>query len=107
MQIKIFLDGADIESMIALADKVSGYTTNPSICRTAGVTDYRVFAKNAITAANDKPISLEVFADDMAGMERQAQDIASWGGNVYVKIPITNTAGGTPAGSIQPPHANR
>ena len=101
MQIKIFLDGADIASMVALAGKVDGYTTNPSICRKAGVTDYRVFAKNAIAAANGKSISLEVFADDMAGMERQAQEIASWGGNVYVKIPITNTAGESTAEAIE------
>ena len=103
MNIKIFADGADLESMKALAMNpiVEGFTTNPSLCRKAGVTDYREFAKQVIAIVGNKPVSFEVFADDMAGMERQAREIASWGENIYVKVPITNTAGESTAELIE------
>jgi transaldolase len=94
-RVKIFADGADAASMAALARQpfVSGFTTNPTLMRKAGVQSYRAFARAALAAVPDKPISFEVFADDAAGMERQAREIASWGRHVYVKIPVTNTAG--------------
>src|SRR5262245_3146159 len=72
---------------------VSGFTTNPTLMRKAGIRDYRAFAKNAIAAIPDLPISFEVFSDDFETMEREAREIASWGGNTYIKIPITNTKG--------------
>ena len=95
MQIRIFADGADLATMAELAkdDRVSGLTTNPSLVRKAGITNYRDFARQVLAIANDKPVSLEVFADDLAGMERQAQEIASWGENIYVKLPLINTKG--------------
>jgi transaldolase len=70
---------------------VKGLTTNPTLMKKAGITDYRAFCKDILTSINDKPLSFEVFSDDFAEMERQALEIASWGDNVYVKIPITNT----------------
>src|SRR3990167_9036121 len=93
--VKIYADGADLETMRSLAANpiVFGWTTNPSLCRKAGVTDYRDFAKQVLAIVDGKPVSFEVFADDFAGMERQAQEIASWGENVYVKVPIMNTSG--------------
>lgn len=95
MNIQIYADGADIKTMAALArdDRISGFTTNPSLCRKAGVTDYRDFAKQVLAVVGGKPVSFEVFSDDMGGMERQAREIASWGKNIYVKVPITNTIG--------------
>src|SRR5262249_52006040 len=70
---------------------VEGFTTNPTLMRKAGVTDYEAFARAVIEAIPDLPLSFEVFADDLAGMEREARKIASWGGTTYIKIPITNT----------------
>jgi transaldolase len=70
---------------------VKGLTTNPTLMKKAGIADYRAFCKDILTLINDKPLSFEVFSDDFAEMERQALEIASWGDNVYVKIPITNT----------------
>jgi transaldolase len=70
---------------------IKGLTTNPSLMKKAGITDYRAFCKDILTSINDKPLSFEVFSDDFLEMERQALEIASWGNNVYVKIPITNT----------------
>lgn len=103
MRVKIYADGADLSSMAELAASplIAGFTTNPSLCRKAGVTDYREFAKQVLAIVGDKPVSFEVFADDFAGMERQAQEIASWGKNIYVKIPITNTAGESTAEAIE------
>jgi len=103
MNIQIFADGADLETMRSLVANpvVSGWTTNPSLCRKAGVTDYREFAKQVLAIIDGKPVSFEVFSDDMGGMERQAREIASWGDNVYVKIPITNTAGESTAEVIE------
>ena len=95
MVIKVFADGADIEEMhLAAKNKiVKGFTTNPTLMRKAGVTNYKAFAERAITAFPDYPISLEVFADGFDDMEAQARKIASWGDNVYVKIPVTDTFG--------------
>lgn len=93
LQIKIFADGAEKASMIGAAKDsiIKGFTTNPTLMRKAGVTDYAAFAKEILAEIKDKPISFEVFSDDFAEMERQARIIASWADNVYVKIPITNT----------------
>lgn len=95
LKIKIFADGADYESMIALYVRsyIKGFTTNPTLMRKAGITDYAAFGKKILAAIPDRPISLEVFADDFDDMERQARIIASWGGQVNVKIPVTNTKG--------------
>ena len=89
----IYLDSGDIEAMLRWGHHVQGFTTNPTLAKKVGVMDYRHFGKAAITAANGKPISLEVLADDFGTMEAQARDIATWADNVYVKIPITNTQG--------------
>ena len=93
LRVKIFADGADFDGIIKLYANplVKGFTTNPSLMRKAGVTDYEVFARRLLTAVPDRPVSLEVFADDFDEMERQALAIASWGRNVNVKIPVTNT----------------
>ncbi len=93
LNIKIFADGADKASMIEIAKDplIKGLTTNPTLMRKAGVTDYAGFAKEVLTGIKDKPISFEVFSDDFVEMERQARLIASWAPNIYVKIPITNT----------------
>ena len=95
MTVKVFSDGADINAMHVAARNpvVRGFTTNPSLLRKAGVKDYRAFAYRAISAFPDYPLSLEVFSDDFNEMEKQAHEIASWGENVYVKIPVCNTAG--------------
>jgi len=92
---KIFADGADLEGIIEMSRNplISGFTTNPTLMRKAGVEDYKTFAKEALTIIRDKPVSFEVFSDDFDEMERQALEIASWGENVYVKIPVTNTKG--------------
>ena len=93
LKVKIFADGADKAGMLEMARKpwVAGLTTNPTLMRKAGITDYRAFARDILQAIPDKPISFEVFSDDCLEMERQANEIASWGDNVYVKIPVTNT----------------
>ena len=93
--IKIFADGASVTSMLEAArdPRISGFTTNPTLMRKAGVADYRAFAREVLAGIRDKPISFEVFADDVAGMRRQAREIAAWGDNVYVKVPVTNTRG--------------
>jgi transaldolase len=93
LKVKIFADGADMAGMLEMAAKpfIKGLTTNPTLMRKAGVFDYRAFAKEVLAAIPDKPISFEVFSDDFQDMERQAMEIASWGNNVYVKIPVTNT----------------
>lgn len=93
LKVKIFADGADKAGMLEMYEKpfVKGLTTNPTLMKKAGIADYRAFCKDILTSINDKPLSFEVFSDDFAEMERQALEIASWGDNVYVKIPITNT----------------
>lgn len=95
LKIKIFADGADFESMVALYAQphIKGFTTNPTLMRKAGIVDYEAFGKKILAAIPDRPISLEVFADDFENMERQARIISSWGGQVNVKIPVTNTKG--------------
>lgn len=95
LKIKIFADGADLESMKELYRNpmVKGFTTNPTLMRKAGVTDYVAFAKEVLAAIPDAPVSFEVFADDFPSMEAQAMQINTWGDNVFVKIPISNTKG--------------
>jgi transaldolase len=95
LKIDIYADGADVRDMVAAIDDglVSGFTTNPTLMRKSGITDYETFAKDALAATSGMPISFEVFADDFDEMERQAKLIATWGKAVYVKIPITNTKG--------------
>ena len=91
--VKIFADGADLAGMNALcADPlIAGLTTNPTLMRQAGVVDYPAFARSVLAVAGSRPVSFEVLSDDFDEMERQALTLASWGPNVYVKIPITNT----------------
>lgn len=93
LRVKIFADGADKAGMLEMYAKphIQGLTTNPTLMKKAGITNYTAFAKDILTIIRDKPISFEVFSDDFAEMERQAMEIASWAKNVYVKIPVTNT----------------
>jgi len=95
LTIKIFADGADLATMKEQAKNplISGFTTNPSLMKAAGVTDYKAYALEIFAAIPDKPISFEVFADDLPTMERQAREIATWSPNVNVKVPVTNTKG--------------
>lgn len=95
LRIKIFADGADREGMLELYRNplIRGFTTNPTLMRQAGVTDYRAFARKMVRDIPDRPISFEVFADEFGEMERQAREIAAWGEQVYVKIPVTDTRG--------------
>jgi transaldolase len=95
LRVKIFGDGADKQTILTLnADPlIAGFTTNPTALRKAGVEDFEQFARDILSVVQDKPISFEVFSDDFAEMEAQARAIASWGDNVNVKIPITNTKG--------------
>ena len=94
-RIKIFADGADKAGMMEMYRHplIKGFTTNPTLMRKAGISDYRAFALDILAVIADRPISLEVFSDDFAEMERQASEIARWGEHVYVKIPVTNTCG--------------
>ena len=93
LRVQIFADGADKVGMLEMYAKpyIKGLTTNPTLMKKVGITDYRAFCKDILTHIKDKPLSFEVFSDDFSEMERQAMEIASWGENVYVKIPITNT----------------
>ena len=93
LKIKIYADGAERDGMLELAKNplIKGFTTNPTLMRKAGVTDYAVFARDVLAHITDRPISFEVFSDDFSEMHRQAKIISSWAENVYVKIPITNT----------------
>jgi transaldolase len=95
LRVKIYADGADRSAMLEMYANplISGFTTNPTLMRKSSVSDYRVFAREILECIPDRPISFEVFADDFGGMEEQAAEIASWGQNVLVKIPITNTRG--------------
>ena len=92
-KIKIFADGASLPSILAAAKnpRIAGFTTNPTLMRKDGVSDYRAFAREVLGHVKTQPISFEVFADEFAEMRRQALEISTWGDNVYVKIPITNT----------------
>jgi len=94
-KIKIYSDGADRSSMLEMAKNpmIQGLTTNPTLMKKAGITDYRAFCKDILSEIKSKPISFEVFADDFSEMKRQALEIAGWAENVYVKIPITNSEG--------------
>jgi len=93
LQVKIFADGADKNGMLEMArlPYIAGFTTNPTLMRKAGIVDYRAFARDVLAEIPDRPISFEVFSDEFREMERQAHEIASWGQNVYVKVPVTNT----------------
>ena len=93
LQVKIFADGADLKGIATLAANplIQGFTTNPTLMRKAGVTDYQAFSREVLQIIGTRPVSFEVFSDDFAEMEKQAREIASWGANVYVKIPVTNT----------------
>jgi transaldolase len=95
LTVKIFADGADLAGMLEMYRQpyIKGFTTNPTLMRNAGVTDYRGFAREVLAAIPDRPISFEVLSDEFEEMERQAHEIASWGEHVYVKIPVTNTRG--------------
>jgi len=93
LRVKLFADGADKAAMLDLYRNplIKGFTTNPTLMRKAGIADYEAFARDILSEIRDRPISLEVFADEFGEMERQARLIAAWGENVYVKIPVTNT----------------
>ncbi len=93
LKVKLFADGADKAGMLEMAKKpfIKGFTTNPTLMKKAGVTDYEAFAKEILAQIQDRPISLEVFADDFEEMEKQARKISGWAKNVYVKIPVMNT----------------
>lgn len=93
LSVRIFADGAELPVMLDMYRKpwIKGFTTNPTLMRKAGIADYRAFARDVLAAIPDRPISFEVFSDEFDEMERQALEIASWGPNVNVKIPVTNT----------------
>lgn len=93
LQVKIFADGADLKGIATLAANplIKGFTTNPTLMRKAGISDYKAFSHEVLKLIGNRPVSFEVFSDDFAEMEMQAREIASWGANVYVKIPVTNT----------------
>ena len=95
LRTKIFADGADLDGLLRLAAEphISGFTTNPTLMHKAGISDYAAFAHEVLGHITDRPISFEVFTDDITEMRAQALEIASWGSNVYVKIPVTNTRG--------------
>ena len=95
LKIKLFADGADLETMIAMAelDYIKGLTTNPTLMRKAGISNYKEFSRQVLESIKTKPISFEVFSDDFEEMKSQALEISSWAENVYVKIPITSSKG--------------
>lgn len=93
LKVKIFADGADLDGILELYrhPHIKGFTTNPTLMRKSGISDYERFSRQMLEHIADRPISLEVFSDEFSEMGRQARKIASWGKNVYVKIPVTNT----------------
>jgi len=95
LKVKIFADGADLDGISAMYANplIKGFTTNPTLMRKVGISDYEAFARSVLDVVPDRPVSFEVFADEPGEMERQALEIASWGANVNVKIPVTNTLG--------------
>src|SRR5215831_6718265 len=95
LKVKLFTDGADKAQIVEMAKQpwIAGFTTNPSLLKKAGVSDYAGYARELIAAVPDRHISFEVFSDDVAEMVAQARVIAGWGKNVYVKLPVTNTRG--------------
>ena len=103
LKVKLFADGADLPGMLEMASKpyISGFTTNPTLMRKAGISDYATFASSVLKEIKDKPISFEVFSDDLEEMKIQGEKIASWGENVFVKIPITNTRGDSTLSAIK------
>jgi transaldolase len=103
LNVKLFADGADLDGILALAadPRIAGFTTNPTLMWKAGLTDYEEFAKRLLERITTHPISFEVFADDAEEMRRQARLIASWGENVYVKIPVTTTTGESMAALVR------
>jgi transaldolase len=103
LKIHLYADGADKSGILDLYAKpyIKGLTTNPTLMNKAGIKDYEAFSKDILQTVTAKPISLEVFTDDLADMKRQALKIASWGNNVYVKIPITNSVGVSCLGLIK------
>ncbi len=102
-RVKVYADGADLEAMLELgrSSQIAGFTTNPTLMRKSGVTDYEGFAHKLLDHISDRPVSFEVFADDHDEMLRQARRIASWGRNVYVKVPVTDTNGASTAAVVR------
>ena len=103
LKVKLFADGADIAGMKEMAANplIKGFTTNPTLMKKAGVADYKAFALDVLKVIPDRSVSFEVFADDFSEMEQQALEIASWGKNVNVKVPVTNTKGEFAGGVIE------
>jgi transaldolase len=103
LKVQLFCDGAELDAIRTMAANplIKGFTTNPTLMHKAGVIDYAAFAKEALSIVGDRSISFEVFSDDFPTMEREARVIASWGGNTYVKIPVTNTKGESSASIIR------
>lgn len=103
LRVKIFADGADRSDVEAMSSEpwIRGFTTNPTLMRKAGVADYEAFARELLDLVPDRPVSFEVLADEPDEIERQARRIASWGENVYVKVPITTTDGSSTAASVR------
>jgi transaldolase len=103
LSIQIFADGADIDGLAALAamPHIAGFTTNPTLMRKAGIDDYRAFAHQALEVIGDRPISFEVFSDEPDEMLRQGREIASWGANVFVKVPFATTQGASTASVVR------
>jgi transaldolase len=103
LSVKIFADGADIKSIQSLYKRpyIKGFTTNPTLMRIAGISEYKPFALKVLQTVPDRPVSFEVFADNIDEMEKQAHEIASWGKNVNIKIPITNTKGESTASLVK------
>ena len=103
LNIKIFADGADLVSIekLNMDQNISGFTTNPSLMKKAGVTDYKKFCQDVLKITKDKPVSFEIFSDDLDKMYDQANEIASWGKSIFVKIPITNSKGEKTSGLIK------
>ncbi|MGL4337169.1 MAG: transaldolase [Turicibacter sp.] len=95
LQVKIYADGADLNSMLDEYNKglAKGFTTNPSLMKKAGITDYKTFAKDVVSHITDMPISFEVFADEQDMIIKEAEEIATWGQNIYIKVPVVNTKG--------------
>ena len=103
LDIKIFADGADLVSIekLNMDQNISGFTTNPSLMKKTGVTDYKKFCQDVLKITKDKPVSFEIFSDDLDKMYDQANEIASWGKSIFVKIPITNSKGEKTSGLIK------
>jgi len=109
LKVKLFADGADKEGMLEMNSNplISGFTTNPTLMKAAGIKDYKSFALDILTHIKNKSISFEVFSDEFDDMERQALEIASWAENIYVKIPITNTKSESTVDLIETLSANK